>query len=174
MNTDVANVQYGFKLVEIKTCKSTSNMRHPFEKLIEFNNFLRGCNGLYKISLRTDSCLCNAYYRDCSRGTGKPRWLDLSKYLVCRHCILCCNGQSVCTCDSILEWGPEQWYGNIDELKIWLEYYKCDTVVDEQEQYYLCKSHYISMRQVDYIRYVLLPVLANGILDILDKITWIN
>ena len=76
-----------------------------------------------------DSCLCNACYRDCARGTGKPRWLGLSKHLVCRHCILYCNGPSVCICDSIREWGPEQWYGTIDELKTWLEYYKCDTVV---------------------------------------------
>ena len=50
-------------------------------------------------------------------GIGKPRWLGLSKHLVCRNCVLCCNGPSVCTCDSILEWDPEQWYENTDELK---------------------------------------------------------
>ena len=102
------------------------------------------------MSLRSDSCLCNACYRDCVRGTGKPRWLALSKHLVCRHCVLCCNGPLVCTCDSILEWGPEQWYGTTDELKLWLEHYQCSTVVhvDSQQNYNLCKSHYVSMRQV--------------------------
>ena len=71
------------------------------------------------------------------------RFVETFSACVGMHCILCCNGPSVCTCDSVLEWGPEQWYGNIDELKTWLEYYKCDTVVDEQEQYYLCKSYYV-------------------------------
>ena len=130
----------------LKYHKGESNMRHPFERLIEFNNFL-SCNGVYKISLRTDSCLCNACYRDCVRGIGKPRWLGLSKHLICRHCILCCNGPSVCTCDSVLEWGPEQWYGTIDELKMWIDYYQCSNVVDDQQTYNLCKSHYVSMRQ---------------------------
>ena len=36
-------------------------MSHPFEKVIDFNLFL-SCNGAHKISLRADSCLCNACY----------------------------------------------------------------------------------------------------------------
>ena len=115
----------------LKYHKQDGNMRHPFEKVIDFNLYL-SCNGEHKISLRTDSCLYNACYRDCTRGTGNPRWLGLTKHLSRRHCILCCKGLS-CTCNAILEWGPEQWYRSLDELKTWLAYYQCCTSVDDQQ-----------------------------------------
>ena len=116
----------------LKYHKQDGNMCHPFKKVIYFFNLFLSCNGAHKISLRADSCLCNACYRDCTRGTGKPRWLGLMKHLSYRHCILCCKGPS-CTCNAILEWGPEHWYGSLDELKTWLAYYQCSTSVDDQK-----------------------------------------
>ena len=61
----------------LKYHKQESHMRHPFERVFEFINFL-SCNGAYKFSSRSDNCLCNACYRDCVRGSGKPRRLSLS------------------------------------------------------------------------------------------------
>ena len=52
--------------------KREIRMRHPGEQYIEFSNFL-SCQGVYKISLRSDSCMCNACHRDCLRSSGKPR-----------------------------------------------------------------------------------------------------
>ena len=101
----------------LKYHKREDRMRHPCKKVIEFGNFL-SCNGAHKISLRTNSCLCNACYRDCVRETGKPRWLGLSKHLICKHCMICCRGPSGCTCDSIVEWGPMEWYQTKNELKL--------------------------------------------------------
>ena len=42
-------------------------MRHPGDKSVEFSLFL-GCNGAYNISLRSDSCMCDACYHDCLGG----------------------------------------------------------------------------------------------------------
>ena len=45
-------------------------VRHPGERAVEFTSFL-SCNGAYtNISLRSNSCLCDACYRDCTRASG--------------------------------------------------------------------------------------------------------
>ena len=47
-------------------------VHHPGDRAVEFTSFLR-CNGAYSnITLRSDSCLCDACYRDCVRASGKP------------------------------------------------------------------------------------------------------
>ena len=69
-------------------------------------------NGLYNISLRPDNCMCNACYRDCLRGEGKPRWFKLAQRLVTKHCIMNCLDSLSCSCDGIIEWGPSSWCGN--------------------------------------------------------------
>ena len=99
----------------LKYHKSESRMRHPGDQCVKFSNFL-SCQGAYAITLRTDSCLCNACHRDCLRSCGKPRWLGLSKHIVCKHCFVCCKGPTSCVCDSISEWGPVQHFNN-EEIK---------------------------------------------------------
>ena len=47
-------------------------VRHPGDKSVEFISFLC-CNGAHNITLRSDSRMCDACYRDCARGEGKPR-----------------------------------------------------------------------------------------------------
>ena len=59
-------------------------MHHLGDQSIEFSNFL-SCQGVYTITLRTDNCLCNACHRDCLRSSGKPRWLGLSKHIICKR-----------------------------------------------------------------------------------------
>ena len=90
-------------------------MRHPGDQCVEFSDFL-SCQGAYTITLRTDSCLCNACHRDCLRSRGKPRWLGLSKHIICKHCFVCCKVPTSCVCDSISEWGPVQHFNN-EEIK---------------------------------------------------------
>ena len=77
---------------------------HPGDKCVEFSLFF-SCNGAHNITLRSDSCMCTSCYRDCIRGEGKPRWVGLAKYLICKHCFVCCPGQGACTCELITEWG---------------------------------------------------------------------
>ena len=76
---------------------------HPGVKSIEFSLFL-SCNGAHNITLRSDSCMCDACYRDCLRGEGKPHWVGLSKHLICKHCFICCLGLNDCACECITEW----------------------------------------------------------------------
>ena len=99
-------------------------VHHPGERAADFNSFLC-CNGAYpNIKLRSDSCLCDACYRDCTRASGKPRWLKLSEHAVYRHCILCCEGQSEdCSCKKIRDWGPPKWYDKDEELQLILQYF---------------------------------------------------
>ena len=54
-------------------------------------------NGKYQINLRPDNCICDARYRDCKRGEGKPRWYKLSERLITKHCMLCCSGNQSCS-----------------------------------------------------------------------------
>ena len=84
-------LQTGSNEMLLKYHKKENRMRHPGDQCIEFSNFL-SCQGAYKISLRSDSCLCNTCHRDCLRLCGKPRWLGLSKHIVCKHCFVCCKG----------------------------------------------------------------------------------
>ena len=98
-------------------------VRHPGDKAVSFSNYV-SCDGTYYIALRSDSCLCSPCYFDSLRAEGKPRWLSLSKHLVCRHCMLCCHGPSDCTCDGVVHWGPMQWYKSGDELNSWVQYFR--------------------------------------------------
>ena len=123
-------------------------VRHPGDKSVEFSIFL-SCNGAHDINLRSDSCMCDACYRDCLRGEGKPRWVGLSKYLICKHCFLCCLGDS-CSCECITEWGPTQHLDD-SELQLWLNYFQgpSDTVkVNENKEYHICKADKAYMHKV--------------------------
>ena len=99
--------------------KKEIRMRHPGDKYIEFSSYT-SCQGHYSITLRSESCLCNACHRDCLRSCGKPLWLVLAKHAVCKHRFVCCDGPSSCTCDSICDWGPTQCLDE-SELKRWIE-----------------------------------------------------
>ena len=87
---------------------------------------------------------------DCERATGKPRWLELSKYYILKHCILCCQGVSECSCHTINEWGPDKWYDNDDEFQLWSDYFSNSgySVMTSESStgYNLCKAHYVIMR----------------------------
>lgn len=126
-----------------------SRIRHPGDKAFQFTLYL-SCNKTYDISLRSESCLCNACYIDCERASGKPRWLRLSKFYILKHCILCCQGVSSCTCTSINAWGPDKWYENDSEFQLWLDYFRnSEYSVMTSEScmgYSLCKTHYVNMR----------------------------
>ena len=50
-----------------------SRTRHPNEHAYDFT-LSASMNGKYQINLRPDNCICDACYRDCKRGEGKPRW----------------------------------------------------------------------------------------------------
>ena len=83
--------------------------------------------------------MCDACYRDCLRGEGKPRWVGLSKYFICKHCFLCCLSDS-CSCECITEWGPTQHLDD-SELQLWLNYFQRNTVqVNENKEYHICKA----------------------------------
>ena len=129
---------------------AVGRVHHPGERAVEFTNFL-SCNGAYtNFSLRSDSCLCDACYRDCTRASGKPRWLKLSEHSVYKHCILCCEGQlEDCSCKRVLDWGPPIWYDNAEEFQLWIQYFQCTgyRIIDDGK-HSLCKSHYILVLQI--------------------------
>ena len=129
----------------LKYHKRENRMRHPGDQCVGFSIFL-SCQGVYKISLRSDSCLCNACHRDCLRSCGKPRWLGLSKHIVCKHCFACCKGPETCECDGINEWGPVQCNKN-NEIQQWADYFQWDINVNTDQEVNICKSHYVSMHQ---------------------------
>ena len=65
--------------------------------------------------------MCDACYRDCLRGEDKPRWVGLTKYLICKHCFICCPDQNACSCESIIEWGPTQHFDTDSDFQLWLQ-----------------------------------------------------
>ena len=143
-------IQTGSKPEQKRHHNMRSRIRHPGDKAFQFTLYL-SCNSTYNnMSLRSDSCLCNACYIDCERATGKPRWLGLSKYYIFKHCILCCRGVSKCSCTSINEWGPEKWYDGDDEFQLWSDYFTNSgyrvSVGESCMGYNLCKAHYVTMR----------------------------
>ena len=142
-------IQTGSNPEQLRHHNMRSRIRHPGDKAFQFSLYL-SCNNTYKISLRSDSCLCNACYIDCERATGKPRWLGLSKHFILKHCILCCQGVSDCLCNTINEWGPEKWYDSDNELQLWLDYFRNSAYSLETSEscmgFNLCKTHYVTMR----------------------------
>ena len=95
-------------------------VRHPGVKSsVEFSLFL-SCNGAHSIILRSDSCMCDACYRDCLRGEGRPRWVGLYKHYA-NTAFICCLGLNDYACECITEWGPTQHFGNQSELQLWLD-----------------------------------------------------
>ena len=116
---------------------NNGRVRHPGDGSVEFSIFL-SCNGVYNITLRGDSCMCEACYRDCTRGEGKPRWVGLSKQLICKHCFLCCHGPSDCSCECITDWSPKQ---HIDdsEFKLWTDYFQCPNQINSSKEYDICR-----------------------------------
>ena len=123
-------------------------VRHPGDRAVEFSVFL-SCNGAHSITLRGDSCMCEACYRDCTRGEGKPRWVGLSKQLICKHCFLCCRGPSNCSCECITEWSPKQRLED-SELKLWTEYFKCPNEVNttSSKEYDICRVHNAQLHKI--------------------------
>ena len=138
-------------------------VRHPGDKAVSFSGFL-SCNSAYNITLRCDSCLCSPCYVDCLRAKGKPRWLSLSKHLVCRHCMLCCHGPLDCSCDGVEYWGSMQWYQSGDELNSWVQYFRAcgENVVDNEHS--LCMHHYNKMRQTARTRTCKVCATASSVL----------
>ena len=120
-------------------------MRHADDKCIEFSRFL-SCEGVYKITLRNDSCLCNACHRDCLRSCGKPQWLRLAKHAICKHCFVCCPGPMSCACDSINEWGPVQQFEE-NEVKDWAEVLQWDVNINIEQEQNVCKRHYVAIHK---------------------------
>ena len=95
--------------------------------------------------------MCEACYRDCLRGVGKPRWVGLSKHLICKHCFICCHGPSDCSCDSLTEWGITQHFGSVSELELWLNYFLCangSVKTNDSEEYDICRAHYAIMHKI--------------------------
>ena len=92
MNIGVGLALCGCKQAARKNIIKYPNMnngrvRHPGDRSVEFSIFL-SCNGVHNITLRGESCMCEACYRECTRGEGKPRWVGLSKQLICKHCFV--------------------------------------------------------------------------------------
>ena len=124
-------------------------VRHPGDRSVEFSMFL-SCSGIHHITLRGDSCMCEACYRDCMRGEGKPRWVGLSKQLICKHCFLCCRDPSNCSCECITEWSPKQHLDD-SELKLWINYFQCPNEVvqvNSSKEYDICRVHNAKIHKI--------------------------
>ena len=123
-------------------------VRHPGDRAIDFSIFL-SCNGAHSITLRGDSCMCEACYRDCLRGQGKPRWVGLSKQLICKHCFICCRGPSNCSCECITEWSPKQHLED-SELELWTKYFQCPNEVNisSSKEYDICRVHNAKLHKI--------------------------
>ena len=108
-----------------------SRIRHSGDKAFQFSLY-PSCNNTYKISLRSDSCLCNACYIDCERATGKPRWLGLSKHFILKH-TLYTVARVFLTVRAIqsMNGGPEKWYDSDNELQLslLLDYFRNSAVL---------------------------------------------
>ena len=147
-------------------------VRHPGDKAVQFSTYL-SCNGTYNITLRNNSCMCDACYRDYQRGVSKPRWVGLSKYIVCKHCFVCCPSQSSCLCEEIREWGPSQHFECESELKLWLNYFQLanDHVTYIAGKEYGCANVIMLQCIIELVKYVNAVFLINGTLG---KLCWNN
>ena len=76
--------------------------------------------GNVNFHLENGDCVCQPCYRDYMRNRHNrentvPRWAKIkTEYYaqqvpIVKHCIYCCG--SVCECDRIHQWGPDNWHG---------------------------------------------------------------
>ena len=77
--------------------------------------------------LGNNECVCEPCYRDYTRNEHNreniiPRWAKIKHNYYAqqisntKHCIYCCG--SVCECEHINQWGPDNWYGE-DDISTW-------------------------------------------------------
>ena len=88
-------------------------------------------------SLDSSDCVCQPYHKDFMRNWNNsentvPRWARLRNELYdqlinIKHCIFCCG--SVCECEQVTQWGPENWYRN-DSISVWKQYLSFNGKVD--------------------------------------------
>lgn len=104
-------------------------------------------------NLESNDCVCEPCYRDYSRNKNNrentiPRWAkirnDFYKRQVqqTKHCIYCCG--SMCECEHIHQWGPDNWHGD-DDIFTWKQYTSLRGIVDYaigDHINHVCRTHY--------------------------------
>ena len=103
-------------------------------------------------SLDSNDCVCQPCHKDFMRNRNNsentiPRWAKLrdevcNQPVSIKHCIFCCG--SVCECEQITQWGPENWYGN-DGILVWKQYLSLNGKVDyaiSDTVNHVCRRHY--------------------------------
>ena len=103
--------------------------------------------------LESRDCVCQPCYKDYVRNKHNrentiPRWTkikaehDVQSLTNVRHCVYCCG--SVCECERIHQWGPENWYRD-DNLSTWKQYLSLNGNVDYaigDHINHVCRTHY--------------------------------
>ena len=103
-------------------------------------------------SLDSNDCVCQPCHKDFMRNRNNSentihRWAKL-RNKVCnqpksiKHCIFCWG--SVCECEQVTQWGPENWCGS-DGILVWKQYLPLNGKVDyaiSDTVNHVCRWHY--------------------------------
>ena len=82
-----------------------------------------------------------------------PRWEKVRREAyeqpnICKHCVYCCG--TVCECESIVQWGPDCWYG-VEGIKVWKQFLsltgKVDYAIGDNINH-VCRSHYRTIHKL--------------------------
>ena len=105
-----------------------------------------------QFSFVNDDCVCQPCYKDFMRNRNNgentvPRWAKIRNEVYARRnenkrCVFCCG--SVCECERVTQWGPENWYGR-DSIREWKQYLtlsgKVDYAIGDTVNH-VCRQHY--------------------------------
>ena len=109
------------------------------------------CLSLYAAFDNTDFSLDSsdcvpAMSQGCMRNQNNsentvPRWARLrnelyNQLISIKHCIFWCG--SVCECEQVIQWGPENWCGN-DSISVWKQYLSFNGIFALAYQNIRCK-----------------------------------
>ena len=115
-----------------------------------------------QFSLESSDCVCQPCYKDFIRNRDNsenivPRWAKIrnevyEQLIDNRHCIFCCG--SVCECEQVTQWGPENWYGN-DSISVWKQFLSLTGKVDYAISdiiNHVCRRHYRRIYELKNVR----------------------
>lgn len=137
--------------------KMNHRTRHPLDEYVAFMNYA-STNAPFSVIAEHMSCVCDACFRDFSRfknltlkNNFVPRWFKIKQEQVGQfknHCVLCCDGNCTCACDTIQDWGPDRWWAK-EGKPFWLNYLSflniCSNVLGRGLN--VCRCHYREIRR---------------------------
>ena len=127
---------------------------HPDTKAAAFNSYL-SVNGI-NFELEAESCMCSGCYRDCNRGEGEPRWVNIHRtgtFSPPRHCEVChyellyYSPGADSPCKSTKKWVEKPWRQGFTSA-FWQKYFihtRPNFKLNLTESSTLCHKHYMEI-----------------------------